>query len=145
MRLNALFALAFAAAPPCHRINLATYCNSRTHYAKGKRSSALRRTTIACKRTISGTISLPYQGYFSPFPHGTGSLSVISEYLALGGGPPGFKQGFTCPALLGIPPEPFRISRTGLSPSMGGFSTPFRYPSRSPVKVPQPHPASGMV
>ena len=25
------------------------------------------------------------------------------EYLALEGGPPGFRQGFTCPALLGIP------------------------------------------
>ena len=25
------------------------------------------------------------------------------EYLALEGGPPGFRQGFTCPALLGMP------------------------------------------
>ena len=31
-------------------------------------------------------------GYFSPFPHGTGSLSVTDEYLALEGGPPIFKQ-----------------------------------------------------
>ena len=49
---------------------------------------------------VSGTISLPSQGYFSPFPHGTGSLSVASEYLALPDGPGRFKQGFTCPALL---------------------------------------------
>ncbi len=41
----------------------------------------------ACKRTVSGTISLPYSWFFSPFPHGTRSLSVSQEYLALPGGP----------------------------------------------------------
>ena len=54
----------------------------------------------ACKRVVSGTISLPSQGYFSPFPHGTGSLSVASEYLALPDGPGRFPQGSTCPAVL---------------------------------------------
>src|SRR5438445_11848534 len=54
----------------------------------------------ACKRVVSGTISLPSQGFFSPFPHGTSSLSVASEYLALPDGPGGFPQGFTCPAEL---------------------------------------------
>lgn len=39
-------------------------------------------------------------GFFSPFPHGTGSLSVDDEYLALEDGPPIFRQDFTCPALL---------------------------------------------
>ena len=29
-----------------------------------------------CKRTVSGSISLCYPQFFSPFPHGTGSLSV---------------------------------------------------------------------
>lgn len=42
----------------------------------------------------------PLPGFFSPFPHGTGSLSVDHEYLALEDGPPIFKQDFTCPALL---------------------------------------------
>src|SRR3546814_964950 len=44
----------------------------------------------------------PYTTLFrsSPFPHGTGSLSVGQEYLALEDGPPMFRQGFTCPALL---------------------------------------------
>ena len=41
------------------------------------------------------------QGFFSPFPHGTGALSVGREYLALGGGPPRFTQDSSCPALLG--------------------------------------------
>ena len=44
----------------------------------------------------------PLSGCFSPFPHGTGSLSVTGECSALEGGPPGFGPGFTCPALLGI-------------------------------------------
>jgi hypothetical protein len=42
----------------------------------------------------------PLPGFFSPFPHGTGSLSVDHEYLALEDGPPIFRQDFTCPALL---------------------------------------------
>ncbi len=50
--------------------------------------------------TVSGSISLPSPGFFSPFPHGTGSLSVDNEYLALEDGPPMFRQGFSCPALL---------------------------------------------
>ena len=57
----------------------------------------------ACRRTVSGTFSLSYSEYFSPFPHGTGSLSVSCEYLALADGPAGFTQDFTCPALLRIP------------------------------------------
>ena len=54
----------------------------------------------ACKRVVSGTISLPSQGFFSPFPHGTGSLSVANKYLALPDGPGRFPQGSTCPAVL---------------------------------------------
>ena len=51
---------------------------------------------------VSGTISLPCSGCFSPFPHGTGSLSVSREYLALPDGPGGFTQDSSCPALLRI-------------------------------------------
>ena len=52
---------------------------------------------------VSGTLSLPSSGCFSPFPHGTRALSVSREYLALPDGPGGFTQGFSCPALLRIP------------------------------------------
>ena len=54
----------------------------------------------ACRHTVSGTLSLPSQGCFSPFPHGTGSLSVAREYLALRDGPRRFPRDFTCPAVL---------------------------------------------
>ena len=65
-----------------------------------KARSHPKRAPTACKRTVSGSISLPCSGYFSPFPHGTCSLSVVEEYLGLEGGPPIFRQDFTCPALL---------------------------------------------
>ena len=56
----------------------------------------------ACRRTVSGTISLPYSGCFSPFPYGTGSLSIDKEYLALRDGTRRFRQDFSGPALLRI-------------------------------------------
>ena len=52
---------------------------------------------------VSGTISPPYSGYFSPFPHGTCSLSVSQEYLALPDGAGKFRRSFTGSALLRIP------------------------------------------
>jgi hypothetical protein len=54
----------------------------------------------------------PLPGFFSPFPHGTSSLSVDNEYLALEDGPPIFGQDSTCPALLNlrlVPPHLFRL------------------------------------
>jgi hypothetical protein len=49
---------------------------------------------------VSGTISPSYSEYFSPFPHGTSSLSVSQEYLALPDGAGSFRQDFAGPALL---------------------------------------------
>ena len=54
----------------------------------------------------------PLPGFFSPFPHGTCSLSVDYEYLALEDGPPMFRQDFSCPALLvasSVPRSGFRV------------------------------------
>ena len=79
--------------------------------------------STACRHTVSGTISLPSQGFFSPFPHGTSSLSVASEYLALGDGPPGFKQGFSCPALLRYP---LRVRLTFAYVAITLFGWPFQ-------------------
>ena len=68
----------------------------------------------------------PLPGFFSPFPHGTGSLSVDHEYLALEDGPPIFRQDFTCPALLVSRLVPHATpSGTGLSPTAAGLSRPF--------------------
>ena len=119
------------------RLNLATQRKSLTHYAKGTQSNLksvgriqqnLNSSSTACKQTVSGTISLPSPGYFSPFPHGTSSLSVAGVYLALEDGPPGFPQGSTCPAVLGnLNQQVQYISFTGLSPSMVLLSSKFIY------------------
>eukprot|EP00495_Collosphaeridae_sp_1-RS-2012_P003235 TRINITY_DN268_c0_g1_i2.p1 TRINITY_DN268_c0_g1~~TRINITY_DN268_c0_g1_i2.p1 ORF type:complete len:105 (-),score=8.04 TRINITY_DN268_c0_g1_i2:2-316(-) len=52
---------------------------------------------------VSGTISPPFSGYFSSFPHGTCSLSVSNEYLALPDGAGRFRRNFSGSALLRIP------------------------------------------
>ena len=49
-----------------------------------------------------------------------------------------FSQSFTCSDLLGIPLGFFRISHTGLSPSMIGLSRPFRYPFEYHIVVHTP-------
>ena len=76
---------------------------------------------------VSGSVSLPCSGFFSPFPHGTGSLSVSQEYLALADGPASFTQGSTCPALLRIPLSITQLTCTGLSPSMAWISNQFQF------------------
>ena len=89
-------------------LNLASDSNSWAHYAKGTPSPHEGAPT-GCRHAVSGTISLPYSGCFSPFPHGTCSLSVSQEYLALEGGPPSFPQGSTCPAVLGNHTQRYRV------------------------------------
>ncbi len=80
---------------------------------------------------VSGTISLFLSKCFSPFPHGTGSLSVSWEYLALPDGPGSFAQDFTCPALLRIPLCRFVLRIRGFHPLRplfpGEFSSHARY------------------
>ena len=47
----------------------------------------------------------------------------------MGGGPPGFPRGFTCPVVLRVRPGGTPVSATGLSPSMAGLSRPLRLPA----------------
>ena len=85
----------------------------------------------------------PLPGFFSPFPHGTGSLSVDYEYLALEDGPPIFRQDVTCPALLVsrlVPhlllrlrgSHPLRPAFPDRSPEVGAKSRRL-FPFRSPL------------
>ena len=73
---------------------------------------------------------IPLPGCFSPFPHGTGSLSVARSIRALEGGPPSFPQDFACPVVLRVllPPARCHVSATGLSPAPVGLPRPFAYP-----------------
>jgi hypothetical protein len=115
------------------------------------RSKLRHSPPTACRYTVSGTISLPSQGFFSPFPHGTGSLSVTRKYLALRDGPRGFSRDFTCPAILRVPVGATVMSSTGLSPSLADRSRSFDYvsglslPAIESRRALQPHHASTMV
>ena len=84
------------------KLNLAAHRDSLAHSTKGTPSHRQRCSDCSWARGFRRCFT-PLSGCFSPFPHGTGSLSVIGECLALEGGPPRFIPGFTCPALLGIP------------------------------------------
>ncbi len=124
LQLGALFGLAFAA----HRsLNDLCWLQAITRRLIIQKAGGhpTRGLPLTCKQSIADSISLPYQGFFSPFPRGTGSLSVVIEYLALRRGRRGFTRSFTCIVLLGIPNGPLNLSTTGLSPSLAGISIPF--------------------
>ena len=97
-------------------------------------------TPTACKRTVSGSISLPCSGCFPPFPHGTGPLSVFRLYLALRHGRRRFRQDSTCPALLRCHPRTHPVTCTGLSPSADRLSRRFQFLVNSLWMVLQPRP-----
>ena len=109
-QLYALARLAFASAPVPEGLNLADATQLVGSLCK-RHAVAPCGAPTACKRTVSGSVSLPCSGFFSPFPHGTGPLSVFRSYLALRDGPRGFGQDSSCPALLRWPSEnaPFPV------------------------------------
>ena len=86
------------------KLNLAACRDSLAHSTKGTPS---HRSGCSGRLRARGFryCFTPLAGCFSPFPHGTGSLSVTGECLALEGGPPCFPPGFTCPAVLGYGPR----------------------------------------
>jgi hypothetical protein len=97
--------LAFAPAPLVTSLASLLSSNSPDHNAKGTQSvdtwgEPQAQPPTACERAVSGSVSLPAQGCFSPVPHGTRPLSVIRESLALEGGPPSFTPGSSSRALL---------------------------------------------
>src|SRR5690606_12472747 len=141
--LDALLSgLAFAVAP--HQKCLASRLrrNSPDHNAKGTQSEGSLPPPTACRHVVSGSLSLPAQGCFSPVPHGTRPLSVTRESLALEGGPPGFTPVSSCPALLtNSTTTVTSASATGLSPSLASRSRELRLPSTvAPVGPTTPRP-----
>ena len=141
MQLFALIRLGFPPAPELQLLNLAAYRNSQAHSTKGTPSQSLRSAPTCCGRMVSGSLSLPSPGFFSPFPHGTCTLSVAASYLALDRGRPCFRQGFSSLAVLRfqVHEAAFKRSGTGLSPSLAGLPMPFPllrrfFPSRGPAR-----------
>jgi hypothetical protein len=119
----ALLGLAFAAAS-AHHLNLAADRNSPVHYAKGT-PSLCRLGQAPTDIELRPLVGTRFQVLFHSPP---GVLFTVpsrylftigrKQYLALGDGPPGFPQGFSCPVVLGNPIQGVpRLSPTGLSPS----------------------------
>src|ERR687893_2627255 len=81
MRLkNALFRLAFATATP-HGLTSPHATNSQAHSSKGTPSpprTSAHKALTDCRRTVSGTISLPSRGTFHH------SLTVLVRYRSPG-------------------------------------------------------------
>ena len=79
---------------------------------------------------VSGSLSLPLLGFFSPFPHGTPSLSVTDSVFSLRSWSTLLQTGFLVPCLTQVPHHRVRfVSLTGLSPSLVVLSGTFCYPS----------------
>src|SRR4051812_36177236 len=74
---NALFRLAFATATP-HGLTSPRATNSQAHSSKGTPSPQQREALTVCRRTVSGTISLPSRGTFHH------SLTVLVRYRSPG-------------------------------------------------------------
>ena len=75
----ALFGLAFASAPALNALTLLRLSNSPAHSSIGTpspRASSGLRLLVGPRFQVSFT---PLSGFFSPFPHGTSSLSVAKD------------------------------------------------------------------
>ena len=118
----ALFGLAFATATP-HGLTSPRATNSQAHSSKGTPSP--RKALTDCRRTVSGTISLPSRGTFHH------SLTVLVRYRSPGSIQPyqvvlaDSQQILGVRCYSGTPQRGHTLSSTGLSPSTAGFPTPF--------------------
>ena len=144
---NALFGLALATATP-HGLTSRHATDSQAHSSKGTPpppTHKVRKALTACKRPVSGTISLPSRGTFH---HSLTVLSTIGhqEVFRQPSGLGRFTQDSTSPVLLGHHPR-----HAPTSSAYGGithYATPSqtiqlqistRAPSPAEEKTEQPH------
>src|SRR5690348_2621660 len=119
---NALFRLAFATATP-HGLTSPRATNSQAHSLKGTPSPSQALTD--CRRTVSGTISLPSRGTFHH------SLTVLVRYRSPGSIQPyqvvlaDSQQILGVRCYSGVFQGGHTLSPTGLSPSTADFPTSF--------------------
>ena len=107
-------------------LNLAAYRNSLAHSTKGTPSPRSGAPT-ACRRTVSGTVSLPSRGAFHL------SLTVLVRYRSQESVqpwrvvPPGSHRVSRARRYSGAALAVRADSRTGLSPCSAGLPRPFRF------------------
>src|SRR5215510_8475151 len=145
MRLNALFRLAFATAPP-HGLTLPHTITRRLILQKARGHFTSARRLTALPRLVGTRFQVlfhdPSPGHFSPFPHGTGPLSVTRKYLALPRGRGRFTRNYTGSVLLGNMPRKTRRFRLpdsrGLRPANPNHSATHAFYPAPPVRQNQP-------
>ena len=124
---GALFGLAFATATP-HGLTSPRATNSQAHSSKGTPSPPTpkgHKALTDCRRTVSGTISLPSRGTFHH------SLTVLVRYRSPGSIQPyqvvlaDSQQILGVRCYSGTPQRGHTRSSTGLSPSTADFPTSF--------------------
>src|SRR6478735_7198109 len=124
---NALFGLAFATATP-HGLTSRHATNSQAHSSKGTPSppaASCSKALTDCKRTVSGTISLPSRGTFHL------SLTVLVRYRSPGSIQPyqvvlaDSRQISGVRRYSGTRTTGLTLSPTGLSPSTAPLSRGF--------------------
>ena len=118
----ALFRLGFPAATRLDRLTLPAPATRRTVLQKVR----------GCACALPQLVNIGFQVLFhSPpgvlftFPSQYYALSVTKWYLALGGGPPHFPQGFSCPAVLWILLSLLCFRLRGFHPLRPAFPKPF--------------------
>ena len=133
---NALFGLALATATP-HGLTSRHATDSQAHSSKGTppppHNKCVKALT-ACKRPVSGTISLPSRGTFH---HSLTVLSTIGhqEVFRQPSGLGRFTQDSTSPVLLGqtVPDTHQPVPPTGVSPTTPRLPRRFSYqPAHAP-------------
>ena len=133
---------------PPQRFTAASACSWIGHQVSGlltsqhnvTRRPVLQKVRHHTRAVLCLLVSIRFQVLFhSPpgvlftFPSRYYSLSVTWSYLALGDGPPVFRQDFSCPDVLRIPLRFARFRLRDFYPLRCGFPTVFNYlaPSRS--------------
>ena len=136
LTFTALLKLDFSSAPDLKSLTLPVYATRRTVLQKVR--------GCACK-ALPQLVNTGFQVLFhSPpgvlftFPSQYYALSVTKEYLALGGGPPDFPQGFSCLVVLRILPKSFQFHLRGFHPFLLAFPKPFGYLPNSLLAVHHP-------
>ena len=120
---DALFRLGFPSAP---------HLQCLTSPASVTRRTVLQKVRGSAYTAVPQLVNIWFQVLFhSPpgvlftFPSQYYALSVTKWYLALGGGPPDFPQGFSCPAVLWILLSLLCFRVRGSHPLRPAFPKPF--------------------